>query len=154
MRPERISHTFLVLLESIRHNQTNFPCPPFSSWQIPPPQSTHDQNSSSLITADYPVFPKGFHILSSDSYHPQFLKKNLLLHFSRPPNFRQILINTHLCPHFPLKESLPCNYTHCKTCHTHIPTTQSFTSPGTNLFYHINFLLTINPPTWYTNSMY
>ena len=78
----------------ICHNQTTFPCIPFSTLSQP------------KLQLQYPDLPKpkcilrdSFHILSSNPTTHSFLKTPPNVNFYRPPNFRQIHNNTHLCSH-------------------------------------------------------
>ena len=115
----------------------------------PPTPSTitkaNDNACIPLVTQYHPnlkalsqVLSSGFHILTSATQTQNFLTDPPKVAFKRPPNLRNILVNTQPpAPQTPITHgSYPCNSTRCKTCQMHPPST-SFTSSATGLSYPI-----------------
>ena len=84
------------------------------------------------------ILREGFHILSSDPSTQDLLTKPPLVTLCKPPNLRQLMVDTSLRTHNPVAStgSRPCNRPRCKTCPIH-PPASSFTTSCTNLTYPI-----------------
>ena len=81
------------------------------------------------------ILREGFHILSSDPSTQDIFIKPPSVTFRKPPNLRQLIVDTSLTPATPTG-SRSCNRPRCKTCPIH-PPASSFTSSCTNLTYPI-----------------